>query len=86
MLSRQREIWNPEQRPFNMNHIERISCCSSVIFERNFDPNGSKRALDAPRRNQNPKARCQSLKTVPGDTPCDRVTSDYFCCAALLGA
>jgi hypothetical protein len=36
----------PEQRPLNVNRIERTSCCSSVIFERNFDPNGSKRALD----------------------------------------
>jgi hypothetical protein len=28
-----------------VNHIERISCCSSLDFERNFDPKGSKRAL-----------------------------------------
>jgi hypothetical protein len=34
-----------EQRPLNMNHIERISCCFSIIFERNFDPNRCKRAL-----------------------------------------
>jgi hypothetical protein len=34
-----------EQRPLNMNHIERISCCSSLDLERNFDPDGSKRAL-----------------------------------------
>jgi hypothetical protein len=36
---------HPEQRPLNMNHIERISCCSSLDLERNFDPNGCKRAL-----------------------------------------
>jgi hypothetical protein len=34
-----------EQRPLNMNHIDRISCCSRIIFERNFDPRGCKRAL-----------------------------------------
>jgi hypothetical protein len=33
-----------EQRPLNMDHIERTSCCSSLDLERNFDPNGSKRA------------------------------------------
>jgi hypothetical protein len=33
-----------KQRPIHVNHIDRISCCANVSFERNFDPYGSKRA------------------------------------------
>jgi hypothetical protein len=47
-----------------MNHIERISCCSSIIFERNFDPRGSKRAPEQRPLNMNHIERISCCSSI----------------------
>jgi 4-diphosphocytidyl-2-C-methyl-D-erythritol kinase len=60
-----------EQRPLNVNHIERISCCSSLDFERNFDPKGSKRALGLTRAHLPNVTTTDQLLDYLNDTPND---------------